>query len=55
MLEKVNIVDWGETLHYRLPDKCSKKLSKSLMYAYMMHKDIKIKLPVEAGIISFKI
>jgi ATP-dependent helicase/nuclease subunit B len=48
---KVQIVDWEEiTTDYE-------KYSKSfqvLMYAYMMHKDNKIKLPVEAGIISFK-
>ena len=48
---KVNIVDWEDiTTDYN-------KYSKSfqiLMYAYMMHKDKKINLPVEAGIISFK-
>ncbi|MCB0382000.1 MAG: PD-(D/E)XK nuclease family protein [Psychroserpens sp.] len=48
---KVEIVNWEDlTTDYI-------KYSKSfqiLMYAYMMHKDGKISLPVEAGIISFK-
>ena len=48
---KVNIVDWDAiTTDYN-------KYSKSfqlLMYAYMMYKDNKINLPLEAGIISFK-
>ena len=48
---KVQIVDWEDiTTDYN-------KYSKSfqiLMYAYMMHKENKISLPVEAGIISFK-
>ncbi|WP_047548880.1 PD-(D/E)XK nuclease family protein [Psychroserpens sp. Hel_I_66] len=48
---KVEIVDWEDlTTDYE-------KYSKSfqiLMYAYMMQKENKISLPVEAGIISFK-
>ena len=48
---KVEIVDWEDiTTDYN-------KYSKSfqiLMYAYMMHKEKTIDLPVEAGIISFK-
>nr|WP_321221425.1 PD-(D/E)XK nuclease family protein [uncultured Psychroserpens sp.] len=48
---KVNIVDWEDiTTDY---DKYSKSF-QILMYAYMMHQDQKINLPVEAGIISFK-
>ncbi|MEM5565773.1 PD-(D/E)XK nuclease family protein [Psychroserpens sp. AS72] len=48
---KVNIVDWEDiTTDY---DKYSKSF-QVLMYAYMMYKDNKISLPVEAGIISFK-
>ena len=48
---KVEIIDWEDiTSDYT-------KYSKSfqiLMYAYMMYKDNKITLPVEAGIVSFK-
>lgn len=48
---KVEIVDWEDiTTDYN-------KYSKSfqiLMYAYMMYKENKINLPLEAGIISFK-
>ena len=48
---KVEVVHWEDiTTDYN-------KYSKSfqvLMYAYMMHKEKKITLPVEAGIISFK-
>jgi len=48
---KVNIVDWEDiTTDY---DKYSKSF-QILMYAYMMHKDNNMNLPVEAGIISFK-
>jgi len=48
---KVEIVDWNDiTTDY---DKYSKSF-QVLMYAYMMHKENKISLPVEAGILSFK-
>jgi len=48
---KVEIVEWEDiTSDY---DKYSKSF-QLLMYAYMMYKDKKIELPVEAGIISFK-
>ncbi|WP_040279497.1 PD-(D/E)XK nuclease family protein [Psychroserpens damuponensis] len=48
---QVNIIDWEDiTTDY---DKYSKSF-QILMYAYMMYKDNKINLPVEAGIISFK-
>ena len=48
---KVEIVNWEDiTTDY---DKYSKSF-QILMYAYMMHKEGKITLPVEAGIISFK-
>jgi hypothetical protein len=48
---KVEIVNWEDiTTDY---DKYSKSF-QILMYAYMMHKQQKITLPVEAGIISFK-
>ncbi|WP_431132880.1 PD-(D/E)XK nuclease family protein [Psychroserpens mesophilus] len=48
---KVEIVNWEDiTSDY---DKYSKSF-QVLMYAYMMHKQKKIELPVEAGIISFK-
>ncbi len=48
---KVEIVEWSDiTTDY---DKYSKSF-QILMYAYMMYKDNKIDLPVEAGIISFK-
>jgi hypothetical protein len=48
---KVEIVDWEDiTTDY---DKYSKSF-QILMYAYMMYKGGEIKLPVEAGIISFK-
>lgn len=48
---KVEIVDWENlTSDY---DKYSKSF-QILMYAYMMYKQEKIILPVEAGIISFK-
>lgn len=49
--KKVEIVDWNDiTTDYN-------KYSKSfqvLTYAYMMHKENKVSLPLEAGIISFK-
>ncbi len=48
---KVEIVNWEDlTTDY---DKFSKSF-QILMYAYMMHKEHKIELPIEAGIISFK-
>jgi len=48
---KVEIVNWEDiTSDY---DKYSKSF-QILMYAYMMHKQKEIVLPVEAGIISFK-
>ena len=48
---KVEIVNWEDiTTDY---DKYSKSF-QILMYAYMMHQEGKITLPVEAGIISFK-
>lgn len=48
---KVEIVNWEDlTTDY---DKYSKSF-QILSYAYMMHQKKKIKLPVEAGIISFK-
>ncbi|MBR9846305.1 MAG: PD-(D/E)XK nuclease family protein, partial [Algicola sp.] len=48
---KVEVVNWEDiTTDY---DKYSKSF-QILMYAYMMHKEGKITLPVEAGIISFK-
>ncbi|WP_033959412.1 PD-(D/E)XK nuclease family protein [Psychroserpens jangbogonensis] len=48
---KVEIVNWEDiTTDY---DKYSKSF-QILMYAYMMHKQKKIELPVEAGIVSFK-
>jgi hypothetical protein len=48
---KVEVVDWKHlTSDY---DKYSKSF-QILMYAYMMYKQKKIVLPVEAGIISFK-
>jgi ATP-dependent helicase/nuclease subunit B len=48
---KIEIVDWEDlTTDY---DKYSKSF-QILMYAYMMHKENKISLPAEAGIISFK-
>lgn len=48
---QVEIVDWENlTTDY---DKYSKSF-QLLCYAYMMHKNQKITLPVEAGIISFK-
>jgi len=48
---KVEIVDWENiTTDY---DKYSKSF-QILTYAYLMHLDKKIKLPVEGGIISFK-
>lgn len=48
---KVEIVNWEDiTTDY---DKYSKSF-QILMYTYMMHKQHKIVLPVEAGIISFK-
>ncbi|OUS01527.1 hypothetical protein A9Q86_07040 [Flavobacteriales bacterium 33_180_T64] len=48
---KVQITNWEDiTTNY---DKYSKSF-QILMYAYMMHKNNKISLPVEAGIISFK-
>ena len=48
---KVEIVNWEDiTTDY---DKYSKSF-QILMYAYMMNKQKKIALPVEAGIISFK-
>jgi len=48
---KVEIINWEDiTTDY---DKYSKSF-QLLTYAYLMHLDQKIKLPVEAGIISFK-
>ena len=47
----VEIVDWKDvTTDY---DKYSKSF-QVLSYAYMMHKENKVSLPLEAGIISFK-
>ncbi|MDH7913846.1 PD-(D/E)XK nuclease family protein [Winogradskyella sp. SYSU M77433] len=48
---KVEIVDWEDlTTDY---DKYSKSF-QVLCYAYMMHQNNKIQLPIEGGIISFK-
>ena len=48
---KVEIVDWSElTTNY---DNYSKSF-QVLCYAYMMNKNNKVQLPIEAGIISFK-
>ena len=48
---KVTVVDWENLLTDY--DKYSKSF-QVLMYAYMLKKDKRLKLPVEAGIISFK-